>query len=326
MKIFKITRKTGIPLVGCIAFGIIDRGTNLLQVRPTSLCNLNCVFCSVDSGPYSKLHPVAFQIELDYLLSWIKEIVEHKGEGIEINLDSVGEVLTYPDFIPLIEEISKLKNVSRISMQTNGVLLTKEMIGKLEKLGMNQINLSINSLDEKKARLYSGTPSYTIKHILEMAEYLSKSKIELLLAPVYMPDVNDEDIEGIIKLAKKLDVKLGIQKYEVYKYGRRYKPAKKINWWKFYKKLEDWEKEYNIKLKLTAEEMKIEKRARLPRIFEKGEKIMAEIKAPGWVKDQMVGVAKNRAISINNCNHKIGDKVKVKILENKNELYLAEEI
>ena len=41
------------PLVGHVAFGIIDRGTNLLQIRPTSLCPLSCIFCSVDAGPRS---------------------------------------------------------------------------------------------------------------------------------------------------------------------------------------------------------------------------------------------------------------------------------
>ncbi|MBU4501300.1 MAG: radical SAM protein, partial [Nanoarchaeota archaeon] len=312
MEIFKITRETGIPLVGCIAFGVIDRGTNLLQIRPTSLCNLNCVFCSVDSGPYSKLHPVAFQVELSYLMQWLEEIVNFKGSGVEANLDSVGELLTYPDFMELVKRISELENVSRISFQTNGVLLTKEMVDRLEKLGINQINLSINSLDEKKAKTYSGTPNYNLKHILELAEYVSKSKIQLLLAPVYMPGINDEDIENIIQLAKKLDVRLGIQKYDIYKYGRKYKPVNKTNWWKFYNQLEKWEKEYGVTLKLTAEGMKIEKRERLPKIFEKGEKIVAEIKSPGWMPSQRIGVAKNRSISINDCDNQIGDKVKIK--------------
>ena len=326
MEIFEITRETGIPLVGCIAFGCIDRGTNLLQIRPTTICNLNCPFCSVDSGPYSKIHPLTFQVELSYLLQWVKEIVDYKGSGVEANLDSVGELLTYPDFIPLVKEISKLKNVSKISMQTNGTFLTKKMVDELEKLGMSQINLSINSLDEEKAKYLSGTPNYSLKHILEIAEYISKSKIKLLLAPIYLPNVNDKDIEEIIKLAKKLNAKLGIQKYEIYKYGRQIKQAKKTNWWKFYKKIEEWEKKYDVKLKLTAEDLEIEKRKRLPRIFEKGEKLTAEIKSPGWIKRQMIGIAKNRAISINNCKHKIKDEVNIKILENKNEIYIAEEI
>lgn len=325
MNIFKITRETGIPLVGCIAFGILDRGTNLLQVRPTSVCNLNCEFCSVDSGPYSKTHPVSYEVELEYLINWLKEIVKYKGPGVEINFDSVGEVLCYPRFIDLVRESSKLENVETISMQTNGILLTKNLIDGLEKLGINRINLSINSLDEEKAKKFSGTENYDIKHILDMAGYIAKSKIELLLAPVYLPNANDKDIEEIIKLAQKLNARLGIQKYEIYKYGRQYKPAKHINWWKFYKKIEEWEKNYGMKLKLTAEDLKIEKRKRLPQIFEKGERIIAEIKAPGWVAGQRIGAAKNRAISINNCNHKTGDKVKIKILENKNEIYVAEE-
>ena len=324
-KLIKITKESGIPLVGLIFIGVIDRGTNLLQIRPTSLCNLRCVFCSVSAND-SQIHHIAYQAELDYLMQWIKEIVSYKGEGVELNFDSVGELLTYPDFIRLIEETAKLENVNKMSMQTNGVLLTKEMIDKLKKLGMNRINLSINSLDSEKAKKFSGTPNYDIKHIKEMAEYISESNIELLLAPVYLPNVNDEDVEEIIQLAKKLDAKLGIQKYEIYKYGRKVKEAKKINWWKFFKQLEEWEKKYDLKLKLTAKDLKIEKRKRLPKIFSKGEKLIAEIKAPGWIKGQMIAVAKNRSISVNNCNKKEGDKVKIKILEDKNELYLAEEL
>lgn len=325
-KLFKITKETGIPLVGLIFIGIIDRGTNLLQIRPTSLCNLNCIFCSVYAGPYSKMHPTAYEVEFNYLVRWIKEIVEYKEKGVEANFDSAGELLTYKDFIKLVEETGKLENVEKMSMQTNGVLLTKEIVDKLETLGMNRINLSINSLDPEKARKFSGIPNYNVNHIKEIAEYITKSKIELLLAPIYIPNVNDKDVEEIIQLAKKLNAKLGIQKYEIYKYGRKVKEAKKINWWKFYKKLEEWEKKHEVKLKLTAEELKIEKRKRLPKIFEKGEKLIAEVKAPGWLKGQMIAAAKNRSISVNKCTKNINDKVKIKILEDKNELYVAEEI
>jgi len=325
-QIIRITKESGIPLVGLVFIGCIDRGTNLLQIRPTSFCNLNCTFCSVDSGAYSTTHPVSYEVEINYLMQWVKEIVEYKGPGVEANFDSVGEILTYPNFLQLVEETVKLENVSKISMQTNGTLLSKNNIDKLEKLGMGQINLSINSLNNEKAKLFSGTQDYDVQHILEMAEIISKSKIQLLLAPVFMPGVNDSDIEDIIQLAQKLNAKLGIQKYEIYKYGRQHKPAKHINWWKFYKQIEQWEKKYNTRLKLTAEDMRIEKRKRLPQIFEKGEKITVEVKAPGWVKGQMIGVSKNRAISINNCKRNMNDKVNVKILENKNEIYLAEEI
>ncbi|MEM2002843.1 MAG: hypothetical protein QXT77_09385 [Candidatus Methanomethylicaceae archaeon] len=43
-----------LPLVGTVYFGIIDRGTNVLQIRPTTYCPLSCIFCSTDAGPNSK--------------------------------------------------------------------------------------------------------------------------------------------------------------------------------------------------------------------------------------------------------------------------------
>ena len=95
-KLFKITPEKEIPLIGALAFGIVDRGTNILQVRPTSICNLNCPFCSTDSGSETKLHQTEYEIELNYLLTWLKELCQFKGLGVEIHIDSVGEPLSYP--------------------------------------------------------------------------------------------------------------------------------------------------------------------------------------------------------------------------------------
>lgn len=62
-----VTKESGIPLIGHTAFGLIDRGTNLIQVRPVSGCNLNCIFCSVDEG-HSKTRRADFIVDTDYLV------------------------------------------------------------------------------------------------------------------------------------------------------------------------------------------------------------------------------------------------------------------
>jgi uncharacterized Fe-S cluster-containing radical SAM superfamily enzyme len=46
---FRITRSPGLPLIGSLYFGIIDRGTNLLQVRPNCSCNISCPICPIGS-------------------------------------------------------------------------------------------------------------------------------------------------------------------------------------------------------------------------------------------------------------------------------------
>lgn len=321
----KITEDTEIPLIGTIMFGIVDRGTNLLQIRPTTICPLNCPFCSTDSGKYSKTRQADYEVDLDYLLKWVKEIVKFKKIPIEANIDSVGEPISYPRTIELVEKLSKIKGIYRVSMQTNGFLLTEEKIHKLEKAGLYRLNLSINSLNKEKARLLSGTDYYDIEKIIDLAKYITKNtKIELLIAPVWIPNINDNDIEDIIEFTKRIGAKLGIQKYEIYKYSRKLKRAKHDNWWKFYKKLEELEKKHNTKLKLSKKDFDIVPAERIPTKLNKGEKINAKVVAPGWLKEQMLAVAKNRCITVNNCKAKIGQTVNIKILENKNNIYIGE--
>lgn len=324
MEIIKITKESQIPLIGIIQFGIIDRGTNLLQVRPNTLCNLDCPFCSTDAGVNSKFHKTNYEVECSYLTQWIKEVVNYKGPDTLINIDSVGEPDSYKDLVKLISNIKKIKNVSHISMQSNGTSLTKSRINSLSKAGLNHINLSMHSLNQSKAKILSGCSWYKINKIKKSAELISKSRINLLIAPVWLPKVNDEDIIELINFAKSIKSQIGIQKYEIYKYSRKMKGIKPLSWWKFYSQLKKWEKEFNYKLIYSKEDFKIKKSKRIPQTFHKGEKIYTQIKLPGWFKNQMIGISKNRCITINNCKEKIDNIVRVKITENKNELYLAE--
>ena len=52
--------------------------------------------------------------------------------------------------------------------------------------------------------------------------------------------------------------------------------------------------------------------------------MMFYFKLPGWYDGQMIGVAKDRCISIINCDKEIGDLVNIKILESNNNLYIGE--
>ena len=88
VNLIKITKETGIPLIGTIAFGIIDRGSNLVQVRATTVCNEKCPFCSTNANNFI-MHPNNYIVDPDYLLSWLNEIIKIKNcNDIEINYDS----------------------------------------------------------------------------------------------------------------------------------------------------------------------------------------------------------------------------------------------
>lgn len=325
MELIKIDKNSGIPLIGVLPFGIIDRGTNVLQVRCTSVCNMKCPFCSTSANNI-KMHPVNYIVDIDYLLEWVREIVKFKGDNLNIFLDSVGDPLTHPDFVKLVEGLRKINQIKDIIVITNGTLLTKDKIDALEKAGLTRINISLHSLDKEQSKRLFGNKNYDLGKVLEIIKYISKSKIKLMLTPVLLHNVNDEEIEKIVKFAKEINCLVGIQNYETYKYSRKMREAEKITYWKFYKKIEELEKKYDIKLRFQNEEFNVEKRERIPVDFKIGEKVNAEIVAPGWFSNQMIGKAKNRCVSINDCNLEVGKNVRVKIIENNNNIYIAEKI
>lgn len=323
-EVVKITKASGIPLLGCIAFGIIDRGTNILQVRATSACNMKCSFCSTSANDFD-LHPNNFIVEVNYLLEEVKKVAKLKGPNTIVFLDSVGEPTSYPDFAKLVAGLRKIPEISEIIVITNGTFLSKKLIEDLEQAKLTRINVSLHSLHPERSKKLFGMESYNVEKVLESLRLVAKSKIELLITPVWLPGVNDEDVEEVIKFAKEVHATLGIQKYEVYPLSRKLKVAKKLNYWKFYDQLRKWEKKYDVKLVVDKKDFHVEKRERIPEVFREGERTQVIIRAPGWIKHQMIGVAKGRSISVNKCSAEIGDKINIKILETSNNIYLAEE-
>jgi uncharacterized Fe-S cluster-containing radical SAM superfamily enzyme len=323
----KIPKDAELPLIGLVQVGIIDRGTNLLQLRPTSICNLNCIFCSTDAGIFSKYHVTEYIVEKDYFIDWLKEVMKLKGR-IHAFLDSVGEIFTHPKILDIISEISQLDGIESVAIETNGVLLNEEKIDELEELKLSHINLSFHALDDELNKKLVGCEEYSTERIIEIIRYIAGSKIDLTLTPVWVPGLNDEEIPKIIEFAK-AEIKnkkfpiLGIQKYEAHKFGRKPKGVKPISWFKFFKQLEEWEKRFGVKLKISPLDFGIVKTEPLPTVFKVGEKVNVEIKARGWMANEMIGVARERSITIVNCKENVGKILKVRILRNADNIYIA---
>ena len=321
VEIIRITKESGIPLIGFIAFGVLDRGTNLLQVRCTSICNMKCTFCSTSANNFN-MHPINYIVDIDYLLEEVEKVVEFKGENVHIFLDSVGDPMSHPNFIELVEKLKKIKNITKVDLITNGSFLNKEKILLLEKAGLNRLNISVHSLNELKSKLLFGNSNYNIEKIKENLKFIKETKIELWITPVWIPKINDEDIIEIIKFCKENNFNIGLQKYETYKHSRKVKKARNLTYWKFYKQLENWEKEFGINLKIKNDPT-ITRRKSLPLVFDVNEKIQVIVVAKGWFKDQVIAKAKDRCVTVLDCNADIGNKINVKIIENKNNIYIA---
>ncbi|MBW2965997.1 radical SAM protein [Candidatus Woesearchaeota archaeon] len=312
-----IHQYSNIPLIGHIAFGLIDRDTSIIEIKPLTSCNLDCIYCSVTQD----IRPVDFVIEEEYLFKEFKKLVEFKGiDRIEAHIGAQGEPLLYKPLTKLIKDLASIHQVSTISIDTNGTLLTKNKIDELIKAGLTRFNLSINSLDQDLAQKIANCP-YNIEKIKELARYIAK-KTDLIITPVWIPGINDKEIPKLIEFSKELNCQLGIQNFLNYKFGRN--PAKQMSWDLFTKKMKELEKKHSRKLLFDfKQDFNIIPTKSLPKPFKKGQIIKTKIILPGRLKNEKLAISNQRIISIPNCNMQLGQQVKLKITRTKHNIFIA---
>jgi uncharacterized Fe-S cluster-containing radical SAM superfamily enzyme len=319
-----VTRESGLPLIGHTAFGLIDRGTNLIQVRPVSGCNLNCIFCSVDEG-VSKSRRTDYIVDTDYLVDEFAKLAALKGNDVEAHIDGQGEPFIYPYMQELIEKLRKVPQVKVISAQTNGMLLDEEKITAMEGL-LDRVNLSLSSLDGRRSRMMAGTNLYDVEHVKDVARTIAASKIDLLLAPVWVPGFNDEDIPGLIEFGLEIGAgkrwpAFGIQNYVRYQFGKKVK-GRPMKFADFFRHMEEYEKQYGLRLKLTPADFGIHKEPAMPKVFKKGERLRLELVAPGRVFGEMLAVSRGRVIGVL-TSRPVGATVFAEVTRTNDNVYVA---
>ena len=312
-----LDKNSEIPLMGVDFLGVIDRGTNIIELKPLTLCNLRCKYCFVSSGDYT----TNFIINSQYLVEKVKETAEIKGNyDLEIHIAPYGEMLLYKELYDLLGSLSEIKGISIISMQTNGLLLTKKVIEQLKENKLTRINISLNSLKEEYASYLCNCAQYDVEKLIEKICSRLNSNIQVLVAPIWFPGENEKDIEEIIELVLKLrsegfskqQVQIGIQKYLIYKTGRTLKKIQPKSWDYFYRQLSRLEKKYEIKLKLGPRDFGIHKRTQVPSL---------NLKRNDLLNVKIV----SRGRWLNECIGKINDNQGIKILLKK-PLVFSEEL
>lgn len=314
-----IHKNSGIPLIGNISFGLLDRGTNIIEIRPISGCNIRCVYCSVNDD--ARIRDIV--VEKDYIIQEFKKLIKIKKPPIEAHIASQGEPTLYADLIPLIRGLRALPDVGTISIDTNGTLLNERFIDDLINAGLNRFNFSLNSINPELAVEIAGA-HYNHKRILEMIKHISK-KTNIIIAPVWVPSINDDEMEEIAKFAKELKnekflLKVGIQKFLPYKLGRN--PAGEISWEKFNEKLRELKQKYGEDLFVKFEDFNIEHSESMPKIARKNEVVDAQIVADGRLPGEKLAVAKDRVISV--FGKSKSKNVKIKIFRTKDNIYAGE--
>jgi uncharacterized Fe-S cluster-containing radical SAM superfamily enzyme len=186
----------------------------------------------------------------------------------------------------------------------------------------------LNAFSFETAEKIAGL-AYPLDNLKKVCKYIAK-KADILLAPVWLHEINDKDIEEIIKFSSELKKIrpqqkvpfIGIQNFLEYDHGR--KPVKEQSWEKFFDYIEKLEKKHKIHLKLSRGDFGIVP-AKSKKFFKKDDVVDAIIVCSGMFKHEMLCVASDKIIAVN-TDKKEGKRIRVKITRDKYNVFYAKEI
>jgi cyclic pyranopterin phosphate synthase len=130
-----------------------NRNINYLRISVTDRCNLRCSYCMPEEGISLLSHKDI--LSYDEIRDFTKMAVASGVTKVRI---TGGEPLVRKGIATLVRMISEIKEISDLSMTTNGVLL-KQFADELKSAGLQRINISLDTVDPDKFAALTRTGS-----------------------------------------------------------------------------------------------------------------------------------------------------------------------
>lgn len=171
------------------------RTINYLRISLTDLCNLRCKYCMPEKG--------ICKVEHGDILS-LEEIYEVAKVFVSLGVNKIrltgGEPLTRKGIVSLVERIANLDGVKDLAMTTNGILL-KKYAKDLKSAGLRRVNISLDTLDEKKySQITRGGRLQDVLEGIEAAK--SEGLTPIKINTVLIGGFNVDEIEDLVNLTK----------------------------------------------------------------------------------------------------------------------------
>ena len=171
------------------------RKINYLRVSVTDRCDLRCVYCMKEKMNFLPKNEVLSLEEIERLCDNFIDL------GVEKIRLTCGEPLVRKNIIHLIQNLNKKKhstNLKEITLTTNGSLL-KRYAKDLKKNGINRINVSLDTIIEKKFREI--TRFGNLQNTLDGIEEAIKNGIKVKINTVVFKNFNEDQTTNLINWA-----------------------------------------------------------------------------------------------------------------------------
>ncbi len=168
------------------------RKHSYLRISLTEKCNLRCTYCMPAEGV--KLTPRSDIMNADEIYNIAKIFAEHGVNKIRL---TGGEPLVRKDFEAVLKQLHKLD--VKLSITTNAILVDR-FIDIFKKYGLNDINVSLDTLKEDKFKFITRRDQF--KKAYENILLLINEGFNVKMNIVLINGFNDDEIIDFIELTR----------------------------------------------------------------------------------------------------------------------------
>lgn len=185
------------PTVHPALIDSLGREHSYLRISLTERCNLRCVYCMPADG-------VALKPREEILT--FEEIVRLAHLFVRAGVDKIrltgGEPLVRKDVEDLAERLGNLhtEGLRTLAITTNGLLLPRKL-PRLQKAGVNLLNISLDTLDAAKFEAISRRPGLeTVLEAIDLAVELGFEPVKINC--VVLRGLNDDELPDFVALTR----------------------------------------------------------------------------------------------------------------------------
>jgi radical SAM protein with 4Fe4S-binding SPASM domain len=171
-KMVRVIRRKASALVGGSLYDV-EKTLASMSLRPfelhlefTNLCNANCIFC-----PYQfQKRPTGFMSDQVFEKA-VSDYVEINGGSVGLT-PIVGDALIDPKFLDRVRHLRGLKEIDRIFLTTNAILLDKHGINEVLTSGLTSVMISTSGFEKQSYKRIYRSPAYermkdNVTHLVE---------------------------------------------------------------------------------------------------------------------------------------------------------------
>lgn len=174
----------------------------IIQLQYNYVCNFNCQHCSVSDFKHRK----------NVKILTIADVWELSRQADEMGLAHIdvtgGEPILFPDLDQLIEAINPAKFY--IQVDTNGWLMTDERAKHLKSIGVDKIQLSLDSLSAEEHDVFRRRPG-SHERALRAIDSIKKAGLNMQIATVVTHQrLRSEEFIKFLEFAKSKEVAVSV--------------------------------------------------------------------------------------------------------------------